>query len=696
MILFPINSYTISSLFASSFCIAMAILAFFKGGATREKNWFSFVSLSVGIWTFFPIATSITASPVSQTVLARLVYLAACLTPLGFLLLSGTLVNANNKTYTTLRKSSFILAGVFILLLPTPWFIAGVQSDGSFRAVRAGLFYHLYVGYFSVFFSYSFYELFRGIKATSGEKKNQLKYVLGAFFIGSLGGGIHFLAVYIHKEPFPHDVLVIAFVAILAYAVIKHRLMEVNLAARYGVIETMLGILVGLPIVGLTIWIDTKIFTSFVIISLVLLSTRYFKTLRSSLTKAVDRLPMFRGRYERFERLEALFSDISSTKTLVEWYETIKEVALIICPTDNIALLVKDEHAKRFIVRTSEGFDPATKIFLYIPTNSILATHLNKNRTLLLVENALASCTAEEKSQMERDLILMRSAICVPIFHTGTPYAIISLGEKPDKEAFNDLELTSLAALARAAEQQLRVILSGLAQEQTTSIWAHDLMKPFTLKGSFQYLEQMLEGSFGPLSADIQQAIKLILNDIGFVRQNLKQVLSPGQGDSFNISSTPLTGVYSRVRENYTIESIKRHFNWRVDVPPEDLRVFCDWSVIEHRVLANLIENAFRYTPSEGTVELGWRMTNDKFVGFVKDNGIGIRESDIPKLFKPHSQLEEGNKGFSGLGLFSAKSVIEAHNGKIWVESTFGKGATFFFELPLASAPHKKSYREDA
>lgn len=290
---------------------------------------------------------------------------------------------------------------------------------------------------------------------------------------------------------------------------------------------------------------------------------------------------------------------------------------------------------------------------------------------------------------MEDDLRLMRSSICVPIFFDGILYGVISLGEKSNKEAFNDLELTSLTALSRDAEQQLRVILSGLAQEQMTSIWAHDLIKPFTLKGSFQYLEQMLEGSFGPMSAETQQALKLVLNDIGFVKQNLKQVLSPGQGDSYNILSTTLTGVYSRARENYTIESIKRHFNWRVDVPPEDLRVFCDWSMIEHRVLANLIENAFRYTPTDGTVELGWQISDGKFVGFVKDNGIGIREHDIPNLFKPHSQLEAGKGGLSGLGLFSAKSVVEAHNGRIWVESTFGKGATFFFELPLASAPHK-------
>ena len=170
----------------------------------------------------------------------------------------------------------------------------------------------------------------------------------------------------------------------MTYAVVKHRLMEVNLAVRYGTIEALFGLLIGLPLVGLTIFIDTNLFTSIVIVSLVLFGARYFKDLRKSLTQAVDRLPMFRGRYERFGRLEALFSDISSTKTLVEWNDTVKDVAMILCPTETIALLVKDEPAKRFIARASEGFDQAEKLFLNLPIHSVLSAHLSKRRKMCI------------------------------------------------------------------------------------------------------------------------------------------------------------------------------------------------------------------------------------------------------------------------------------------------------------------------
>jgi signal transduction histidine kinase len=687
--------YTVASLLGGIFSFSIAALTYTKGRPTEEVRAFSVVSFFIGIWSFFPFLTALPFDNYVRTNLARLTYLGAIFGPPSFVWLVSAALPVERKSLRIICRTCWIISSGLCLFTFSPLFISEVLTKEGLSGIKGGHLFHFYFGYFILVCAYAFIELLIGVFNTNGQKRTQLKYILASFLVAYLGGGLHFLSVYTFHEPIPHDIFIIAYIAMMTYAVVKHRLMEVNLAARYGTIEVLFGLLIGLPLVGLTIWIDTNIFTSIVIVSLVLFGARFFKDLRRSLTQAVDRLPMFRGRYERFGRLEALFSDISSTKTLVEWNETVKDVAMILFPTETIVLLVKDEHAKRFIVRASEGFDSATKTFLYLPMNSVLASHLSKNRTLFLVETALASCTVQERDQMENDLTLMGSAICIPILYDGTLHAVISLGEKQGKEAFNDLELTSLSALARAAEQQLRVILSGLTQEQTTSIWAHDLIKPFSMKGSFQYLEQMLEGSFGPISAETQQAIKLVINDIGFVKQNLTHVLSPGQVDSYNILSTALTGVYSRVREKYTIESIKRHFSWRVDVPPEDLRVFCDWSMIEHRVLANLIENAFRYTPTEGTVELGWRITDGKFVGFVKDNGIGIRESDIPKLFKPRSQLEEGNKGLAGLGLFSAKSVVEAHKGRIWVESTFGKGTTFSFELPLASAPHKKIQRED-
>lgn len=682
--------YTGSMFMTGVSSVALAFWAKAKDNPSLTRIWRALL-LSIALWSLGRAGLGVATTHGFGLVSVRFSYAASSWMGFLYVLLCGVLVKKE------LPRAAIWLWGVLCACLSvaawTSFLIADVTEKLSFRFydVPGGMVFQLFSAQYTLGIILGVGLLIFGIWKESGIARNRILYVLLASVVG-FGASWTTFPLVNNVQMYPFGVPFIAlYPVLLTYGVVKHHVMEVNLAFRYGTMWVAY-VFVGLVFsLGPFMLFGANPSPEWLFSSLLAVGGGpfIFRFAMPAITSLVDRLPMFRGRYERFGRLEALFSDISSTKTLIEWNDTVKDVAMILCPTENIALLVKDDTGKRFIARASEGFSQAEKIFLNLPMQSLLATYLVKSKNLLLAETALALCTSEERNQMEVDLELMRASICVPILFDGTLYAIIGLGDKPGKEAFNDLELTSLTALARAAEHQLRVILSGLAQEQTTSIWAHDLIKPFTLKGSFQYLEQMLEGSFGPMSAETQQAIKLILNDVGFVKQNLKQVLNPGQGDSYNILSTSLTGVYFRLRENYTIESIKRHFKWSVDVPPTDLRVFCDWSLIEHRVLANLIENAFRYTPTDGTVELGWQIKDGKFIGFVKDNGIGIRENDIPKLFKPRTQLEEGNKGLSGLGLFSAKSVVEAHNGRIWVESTFGKGAAFFFELPLASAPHK-------
>jgi PAS domain S-box-containing protein len=105
-------------------------------------------------------------------------------------------------------------------------------------------------------------------------------------------------------------------------------------------------------------------------------------------------------------------------------------------------------------------------------------------------------------------------------------------------------------------------------------------------------------------------------------------------------------------------------------------------------VLSNLIENAINYTPEDGTITV-WLETNDKeVITHVQDTGIGIApEATVhlfTKFFRVTGHLTQGTKG-TGLGLYISKSIVDKHNGRIWVESTIGKGSTFSFALPIAN-----------
>jgi chemotaxis family two-component system sensor kinase Cph1 len=99
------------------------------------------------------------------------------------------------------------------------------------------------------------------------------------------------------------------------------------------------------------------------------------------------------------------------------------------------------------------------------------------------------------------------------------------------------------------------------------------------------------------------------------------------------------------------------------------------------QILCNLITNAIKFTPREGSIGVqadSWG-TDVRFT--VRDNGTGIHPKELAQIFEPYWQSPDVRKG-AGLGLYITKALIDAHCGRIWVESRVGNGTTFYFTVP--------------
>jgi len=120
----------------------------------------------------------------------------------------------------------------------------------------------------------------------------------------------------------------------------------------------------------------------------------------------------------------------------------------------------------------------------------------------------------------------------------------------------------------------------------------------------------------------------------------------------------------------------------------EPVRVTAD-PVRVYQVLSNLLANALKFTPKHGRIIAGYKADGDYVTFQIRDNGPGIPEDRLTHLFDRYWQGEERRRHGSGdglgLGLFICKNVVEALGGRIWVESTPGKGAQFSFTLPRAA-----------
>jgi two-component system, OmpR family, phosphate regulon sensor histidine kinase PhoR len=124
-----------------------------------------------------------------------------------------------------------------------------------------------------------------------------------------------------------------------------------------------------------------------------------------------------------------------------------------------------------------------------------------------------------------------------------------------------------------------------------------------------------------------------------------------------------------------------------VDVPSDLPLVFSD-DVQMHHVLNNLLSNAIKYSPKGGEIILGARQEDDDTVTlWVRDEGIGIAPEILDKVFDKFYQVDSGDRRSSrgtGLGLALVRGIVNAHGGRIWVESAVGKGSTFYVSLPVA------------
>jgi signal transduction histidine kinase len=147
-----------------------------------------------------------------------------------------------------------------------------------------------------------------------------------------------------------------------------------------------------------------------------------------------------------------------------------------------------------------------------------------------------------------------------------------------------------------------------------------------------------------------------------------------------------LSELVQDVVQKFELTARDRHINIITNIGKELPFAFADIALIE-RVLENLLENAFRHTPEEGSVSLVLNNHDSEHITVrISDTGQGIPEKDLARIFDRFYQIDKSRKGkstHSGLGLSITKRILELHGSSIDVQSTVNVGTTFTFTLPL-------------
>jgi two-component system phosphate regulon sensor histidine kinase PhoR len=139
--------------------------------------------------------------------------------------------------------------------------------------------------------------------------------------------------------------------------------------------------------------------------------------------------------------------------------------------------------------------------------------------------------------------------------------------------------------------------------------------------------------------------------------------------------------------ETTLLKASRKQITLEIGVPPGLPPVRGDASLLRD-VLQNLLDNAIQYTPAGGHIHVTAEAKGREAVITVSDTGIGIPTSDRERIFERFYRVDAARSreaGGTGLGLSIAKHIVEAHNGRLWVESVIGEGSKFFFSIPITS-----------
>ncbi|MBM3236414.1 PAS domain S-box protein [Candidatus Poribacteria bacterium] len=308
------------------------------------------------------------------------------------------------------------------------------------------------------------------------------------------------------------------------------------------------------------------------------------------------------------------------------------------------------------------------------------------------------------------------SFLGVPLKHAGRTIGMIALANKEsgydwaDQQGVENLSVAFVEALMRKrAEVELqkahdelelrvqartrelevtseRLMKANRAKSEFLANMSHELRTP--LNAIIGFSEVLRDGLCGELNQEQLEAVRDIHESGDDLLQVIKDILDLSKVEAgkmeFYIEMFPFDDILQSVKSVLSSMIKKKGQNFTVKVPDDLPLIYADKTRFK-QILYNLLSNAIKFTPEGGSITVTASCDDNEFLFEIEDNGIGIKDEDMDKLFNEFVQLDSSySRQYegTGLGLALTKKLVQLHEGNIWAESEYGKGSKFSFTLP--------------
>lgn len=716
--------------------ISVLLFGFFVFSKNRRQiinQLFFLFSCSVFVWLFFYALAFKEGSSDNAYHLFRLGYIGVSFIPTTWVHFTLIFLDQKFKYRTFCIAASYVTSGVFtILSLFTGVFIKDVHvyEWGLYPAVNPVVhvpFLVFFISLFSLTITLLFLSLLLDEQKLNSVKAVKIRYILVATVVGAFAA-IDFLANYgISVYPIG-SLFMLAFILITTNSIIKYRLLDVKIIfTRTGIFVAVYSLVLGLPFAiafGMQEYLMQRLGERWWIVPL--LTSTLLGTIGPYIyiyvqKKAEDRILQEQRQYQATLRQASL--GMGQIKDLKRLLNLIVHVVTRAVKIENCKIFLRHEDSKQYILKAVKGNKHDLEGINKLSFDSPLVHYFNQLKEPLVYEEIKQrrfDIGGEGLKDLEKILEEIDSALVVPSFIEHKLIAIISLGKKRSGKlyTYDDLAVFAILANQSALAIENAQFYEDMKRTHVQLMKAEKMATVGTMADGLSHQINNRLHAMGFIAGDLLDTVRLGLkNGVG---QKQKDLLQEIEGGLVRIQENVKHGGeivggllrYTRKGEKgYTAvdlsELLKSAFEmaqFKIKVNMLDVHRHFDKDSIPQikgnftqlqEVFFNLIDNSYDAMMQrlEELKEAGYKPRLDIYAReagptieiIMQDNGIGVKDTDMHKLFTPFFTTKATSKKGTGLGLYVIRQIIEDnHGGKVNFSSKYKIGSETQIILPIA------------
>ncbi len=683
--------FSVSGLLNGASCLALGFFVFFKNRKRLVNRTYLLFAISVAVWSFGYYFWPLAKNKIDALNAFRLLHFGAVYVTVFYYHFVCALTDSVKKNRRIII-AGYVIASFIAIFIPTKLYIQDMVPKFIFKFWAVpGILYHFYLMFFFFYVILAVYKLFIEFKLSSdATKRKQYLYILLASIIGYFGGSTNYPLWY-NIPIYPvANILVTLYVGTIAYAIVRHQLLDVEVIIKKTLVFASLFTIVFGIFVGITVLLQQFIGGSnnilgFAISSIVIIFT--VRPLEIFLVRITDKY-LFQKKYD-YRHLIRDFMD--ELKTMVLNADDIAQSTIdflnsSIRPISSAIFMYNKFTGQYDLIASGDFKDKSFKI----PDSSRLIKMLGETGKIMNVRSDDSLLLSEEKDQLSG----LGVELIIPLLIHKELIGLLCLGKKKSDEDYAEDDIGALSDLSGAlsislnnaqlfderADAEKRALVGTIA----TGI-NHEVGNPLniiTIKlDTFRILAKeglLAHKTKEQIIEEVDKITKVCLESAQRIAEITKQVAEFAKPDKKLI--------FDKVNISEAIDETIAFLKHGMIIEPEKIekRIACEpaYALVDRgqlkQILFNLVKNASHAIDKEkGKIVISAdKNSNGEVIIKVVDNGRGISKAHMDKVFTPFFTTKEPGKG-TGLGLALVKIMMDRNGARIKVESEEGRGTTF-------------------